>query len=57
MAILLITQKIIEKIPKTKPHTVKEELGDLLHLLLAFANKMEIDCEEALSDTNKKIKN
>ena len=41
---------------KIKPHKLDEELGDILHLLIAFANEMEIDCEKSLEETNKKIK-
>ena len=41
---------------ETAPHKLDEEFGDLLHLLLAFANEMEIDCEKSLENTNEKIK-
>jgi len=41
---------------KVKRYDLSKEMGDLLHLILAFANEMNIDLDKSLENTNKKIR-
>lgn len=41
---------------KIERHNLSEELGDLLHLILAFANEMGIDLDKSLKKTHDKIR-
>jgi NTP pyrophosphatase (non-canonical NTP hydrolase) len=41
---------------KIKRHNLSDELGDLLHLIIAFANEMGVDLDKSLEKTHAKIK-
>lgn len=40
---------------KRNEHTLEEEIGDLMFLILAFCNKQNIDCEKWVNNTIKKL--